>query len=118
MATIESWASITLTTHTIPPTTRRSHMAASQFLRPGSLLESVHGYLTPGVIHSASSLVGESESSTRQTMNGAVAGVLSGVTNMVSTREGASNLTNLIREGGFASSLENVGYFLGGGRPT
>lgn len=93
-------------------------MAVSQFLRPGSLLESVQGYLTPGVIHSASSLVGESESSTRQTMNGAVAGVLSGVTHMVSSREGAGNLTNIIREGGFGNSLENVGSFLGGGSAT
>src|SRR5262249_50392089 len=93
-------------------------MAVSQFLRPGSLLESVQNYLTPGVIHSASSLVGESESSTRQTMNGAVAGVLSGVTHMVSTREGAGNLTNMIREGGFGNSLDNVGSFLGGGSAT
>lgn len=93
-------------------------MAVSQFLRPGSLLESVQSYLTPGVIHSASSLVGESESSTRQTMNGAVAGVLSGVTNMVSSREGAGNLTNMIREGGFGSALDNVGSFLGGGSAT
>ncbi|HEY7404192.1 MAG TPA: OmpA family protein [Candidatus Angelobacter sp.] len=93
-------------------------MAVSQFLRPGSLLESVQGYLTPGVIHSASSLVGESESSTRQTMNGAVAGVLSGVTHMVSSREGAGNLTNMIREGGFGGALDNVGSFLGGGSAT
>ncbi len=93
-------------------------MAVSQFLRPGSLLESVQSYLTPGVIHSASSLVGESESSTRQTMNGAVAGVLSGVTHMVSSREGAGSLTNIIREGGFGSSLDNIGSFLGGGSAT
>jgi outer membrane protein OmpA-like peptidoglycan-associated protein len=93
-------------------------MAVSQFLRAGSLLVSVQNYLTPGVIHSASSLVGESESSTRQTMNGAVAGVLSGATNMVSSREGAGNLTNIIREGGFGSSLDNIGSFLGGGSAT
>ena len=93
-------------------------MAVSQFLRPGSLLESVQNYLTPGVIHSASSLVGESESSTRQTMSGAVAGVLSGVTHMASSREGAGILTNMIRDGGFGNSLENVGSFLGGGSAT
>jgi OOP family OmpA-OmpF porin len=93
-------------------------MAVSQFLRPGSLLESLQSYLTPGVIHSASSLVGESESSTRQTMNGAVAGVLHGVTNMASSREGAGNLTSLIREGGFSSSLDNMGSLLGGGNAT
>ncbi len=93
-------------------------MAVSQFLRPGSLLESLQSYLTPGVIHSASSLVGESESSTRQTMNGAVAGVLHGITNMASSREGAGNLTSLVREGGFSSSLDNMGSLLGGGNAT
>lgn len=93
-------------------------MAVSQFLRPGSLLESLQGYLTPGVIRSASSLVGESESSTRQTMNGALAGVLSGVTHMASSREGVRSLTSMVREGGFSSIADNMGSFLGGGNAT
>src|SRR5215472_926229 len=95
-----------------------SFMAVSQYLRPGSLLESVQSHLTPGVIKSASSLVGESESSTRQTMNGAVAGVLSGVTNMASSREGATHLTSMIGEGGFSSAVDNIGSFMGGGSAT
>jgi len=93
-------------------------MAVSQFLRPGSLVESLQGYLTPSVIHGASALVGESESSTRQTMNGAVAGVLSGITNMVSSREGAGNLASMVREGGFSSLVDNMGSFLSGGNAT
>lgn len=93
-------------------------MAVSQYLRPGSLLESVQNYLTPGMIHNASSLVGESESSTRQTMNGAVAGVLSGVTDMASTRDGAGNLAGMVREGGFGNLLDNAGSFLSGGKST
>ena len=91
-------------------------MAASQFLRPGSLVESLQGYLTPSVIHGAGALVGESESSTRQTMNGAVAGVLSGITNMVSSQEGAGNLASMVREGGFSSVVDNVQRFLISGR--
>lgn len=93
-------------------------MAVSQYLRPGSLLESVQSYLTPNVIHSASSLVGESESSTRQTMTGAAAGVLSGVTNMASSREGAGNLAAMIREGGYGSVIDNAGSFAGGNTTT
>lgn len=93
-------------------------MAVSQYLRPGSLLESVQSYLTPGAIKSASALVGESESSTRQTMNGAVAGVLSGLTNMASSREGAGHLTSMIGEGSFVSVVDNIGSFLGGGSAT
>src|SRR5262245_16674151 len=113
MATIDACASILVTTLEIVAQNKKGGllMAVSQFLRPGSLLESVQSYLSPGVIHSASWLVGESEASTRQTMNGGVASVLSGLTNMVSSREGAGNLFNTIREGGFGSSLENIGSF-------
>src|SRR5215469_3814695 len=93
-------------------------MAVSQFLRPGSLMDAVKGYLTPDVVRSASSLVGEPESSTRQTLNGAVPTVLSGLTNMVSTRDGASNLASLIRDGGFGSAVDNVSSLFSGGSST
>jgi OmpA-OmpF porin, OOP family len=93
-------------------------MAVSQFLRPGSLLDAISSHLTPNVVRSASSLVGESESSTRQTLNAAAPSVLSGLTNMVSSREGASNLTSMIRDGGFGSAVDNVGSLFGGGRAT
>ncbi len=93
-------------------------MAVSQYLRQGSLLDAVRSQLTPDVVRSASSLVGESESSTRQTLNAATPSVLSGLTNMVSSREGASNLTNMIRGGGFGSAVDNVGSLFGGGSAT
>jgi len=93
-------------------------MAVSQFLKPGSLLQAVQGYLTPGVIHSASSLVGESESATRQTMYGASASVLSGITIMASSREGAEGLSTMVREGGFGSAVDNIGSLLNGGNAT
>jgi OOP family OmpA-OmpF porin len=93
-------------------------MAVSQYLRPGSLLDAVKSQLTPDVIHNASSLVGESESSTRQTLNGAVPSVLSGLAGMVSTREGAGGLASLIRDGGYGAAAENVRSLFGGGSAT
>jgi OOP family OmpA-OmpF porin len=93
-------------------------MAASQFLRPGSLMDVVRGYLTPDVVRSASSLVGESESATRQTLNNAVPSVLSGLINMVSSPGGISNFGGLIREGGFGSVVDNVGSLFSGGSIT
>ena len=93
-------------------------MAVSQYLRPGSLMEAVKGYLTPDAVRSASSLVGESESSTRQTLNGAVPSVLSGLANMVSTRDGATGLASLIRDGSFGSVVDNVGSLFSGGSAT
>jgi OmpA-OmpF porin, OOP family len=93
-------------------------MAVSQFLRPGSLLDAVKSQFTPDVIRSASSLVGESESSTRQTLNGAVPSVLSGLAGMASTREGAGSLASLVRDGGFGAAAENVRSLFGGGSAT
>lgn len=93
-------------------------MAVSQYLRPGSMLDAVKSQFTPEVIRSASSLVGESESSTRQTLNGAVPSVLSGLTNMVSSREGASGLAGLIRDGGYGAAAENVRSLFSGGSAT
>jgi OmpA-OmpF porin, OOP family len=93
-------------------------MAVSQYLRPGSLLDAVKSQFTPDVIRSASSLVGESESSTRQTLSGAVPSVLSGLTSMVGSREGASGLAGLIRDGGYGAAAENVRSLFGGGSAT
>ncbi len=93
-------------------------MAVSQYLRPGSLLDAVKSQLTPEVIRGASSLVGESESSTRQTLSGAVPSILSGLTGMVSTREGAGSLASLIRDGGYGAAAENVRSLFGGGSAT
>jgi OmpA-OmpF porin, OOP family len=93
-------------------------MAVSQYLRQGSLLDAVRSHLTPDVVRGASSLTGESESSTRQTLNAAAPSVLSGLTNMVSSREGAGNLTNIIRSGGFGSAVDNVGSLFAGGSST
>src|SRR5260370_1786775 len=75
-------------------------MAVSQILRPGSLIDAVKGCLTPDLVRSASSLVGEPEAATRQTLNSAVPSVLSGLTNLVSSSDGANTLAGLIRDAG------------------
>src|SRR5215469_3764883 len=93
-------------------------MAVSQFLRPGSLMDAIKGQLTPDVLKSASSLVGESESSTRQALNGAVPTVLTGLTNVVSSRDGANNLAGLIRDGGYGAVVDNVRSLFSGGSAT
>jgi outer membrane protein OmpA-like peptidoglycan-associated protein len=81
-------------------------------------MDAVKGQLTPDVLKGASSLVGESESSTRQAMNGAVPSVLSGLTNLASSRDGANNLAGLIRDGGYGSVVDNVRSLFSGGAAT
>src|SRR5260370_22697358 len=93
-------------------------MAVSQILRPGSLIDAVKGCLTPDLVRSASSLVGEPEAATRQTLNSAVPSVLSGLTNLVSSSDGANTLAGLIRDGGFGAAVDNSRSLFGGGSPT
>jgi OmpA-OmpF porin, OOP family len=93
-------------------------MAVSQYLRPGGFVEAVKGYLTPDVVRNASSLVGESESATQQTLNGAVPSILGGLTNMVASPEGASSLSGLIRDGGYVAVADNARSLFSGGSAT
>src|SRR5215468_2732875 len=93
-------------------------MAVSEYLRPGSLMDAVKGYLTPDLVRNASTLVGESESSTRQTLNGAVPSVLSGLTSMVSTREGAGTFAGMMRDSSYGQVVDNASTLFSGGRST
>ena len=93
-------------------------MAVSQYLRPESLIEAVRSHFTPDIVRKASSLVGESESSTRGALSAAVPSVLSGLVNMVSSREGANSLSGLIRNGGYGAAAEDVFSLFGGGDAT
>ena len=93
-------------------------MAVSQFLRPGGLLDTLKGFLTPDVVRNASSVIGEPEASTRQTLTGAVPSVLSGLTNLASSPNGASNLGTLLRDGNYNSVADNVPSLFGGGAAT
>ncbi len=91
-------------------------MAVLQSFRAGSLLGMVRSCLTPDAVHKAASYVGESESSTGKALLGGTASVLSGLTNMVSTSEGANDLGRLIRDGGYGSATgEDSSLFRGGG---
>ena len=90
-------------------------MAVSQYLRPESLLEAVRLRLTPDVVHNASSAVGEPEAATRQALHSAVPSVLSGLTRMASTGDGATNIANIVREGGYDAAVSNPGALFSGG---
>ena len=81
-------------------------------------MDAIKGQLTPDVLKSASSLVGEPESSTRQALNGAVPSVLTGLVNLVSSRDGANNLAGLIRDGGYGAVVDNVRSLFSGGSAT
>jgi len=93
-------------------------MAVSQYLRPESLIDAVKNHFTPDVVRKASSLVGESESSTRGALNASVPTVLSGLVNMVSSRDGANSLSGLIHDGGYGAVAENVFSLFSGGSAT
>ena len=93
-------------------------MATPESPRPGSLMDTVKSHLTPETVRSASSLVGESEAATRQTLSGAAASVLNGLVRMVSTPEGVNNLGGLVRDGGFVRAADNAGSLFTGGGTT
>ena len=90
-------------------------MALPQTIRFDSLLSATKAYLTPDVVRNASVITGESEAATREAMQGGVASLFAGLTNMVSTSEGASTLGNLIRKPAFGKLLNNVSSSFSGG---
>jgi outer membrane protein OmpA-like peptidoglycan-associated protein len=81
-------------------------------------MDAVKGYLTPDLVRNASTLVGESESSTRQTLNGTVPCILSGLTSMVSSREGAGAFAGMLRDPSFGQVVDNASTLFSGGRAT
>lgn len=93
-------------------------MAASQYLRPGSLLDSLKSCFSPELIRGASSLIGAPESSTRQALHAAAPTMLGGLTNMASSNEGASTLTNILHDGDYHAVLDDPGSLFAGGSKT
>jgi outer membrane protein OmpA-like peptidoglycan-associated protein len=93
-------------------------MSVSQYLRPESLVDTVKSYLTPDVVRSGSSLVGESESSTFHAMQSGVPSLLGGLVNFSSTQDGANSLAGMVRDGGYGSALEHPAALFGGGGMT
>jgi OmpA-OmpF porin, OOP family len=93
-------------------------VALPQTIRFDNLLSAAKAYLTPDVVRNASSMTGESETATRQAMQGGVAGMFAGLTNMASTSDGASTLGNLVREPFVGKFLNNVSSSFSGGSET
>jgi OmpA-OmpF porin, OOP family len=81
-------------------------------------MDAVQRTLTPDVVRSASSLVGEPESATQKTLHAGVPAILSGLTNLVSSQDGAGQLAGLIRDGGFGAAADNPRVLFGGGSAT
>ncbi len=81
----------------------------------GSLISEITGYFTPEVLRSAGLMLGEPDSSIYQALHVAAPTVLSGMAHMASTSEGANNLANMIREGGYAGLTENPTSLFRGG---
>jgi len=90
-------------------------MATSQFPRSSSLIDTLKGYLTPNVVRNASSMIGESESSTASAMHSTVPALLGGLLNFSSTREGANTLAGMARDGGYSAAAENPAALFSGG---
>lgn len=93
-------------------------MATSQFPRSSSLIDTIHGFLTPNVVRSASSMVGESESSTTTALHSAVPAMLGGLLNFSSTNEGANALAGMARDGGYGAAAEKPASLFSGGSAT
>lgn len=96
-------------------------MSTSRFpdqSQPGSLITEITQHFTPDVVRSARSMTGESESSTYRALHAAAPTVLSGAANMASTSEGANNLADMIREGGYGGLTENPMSLFRGGSAT
>ena len=83
-------------------------MALPQTIHFDNLLSAAKAYLTPDVVRNASAMTGEPETATRQAMQGGLASVFAGLTNMASTSEGTSTLGSLIREPFVGKFLNNV----------
>jgi len=93
-------------------------VALPQTIRFDNLLSAAKAYLTPDVVRNASTMTGESETATRQAMQGGVASMFAGLTNMASSSEGVSTLGNLIREPFVGKALNNVSSSFSGGSET
>jgi outer membrane protein OmpA-like peptidoglycan-associated protein len=83
-----------------------------------NLLNAVQQLVTPDAVHNTSSMLGESETSTRSALQGAVPSVFGGMINMVSSGDGANNLTNMIHEGNFGSLADHASSAFSGGSAT
>jgi outer membrane protein OmpA-like peptidoglycan-associated protein len=84
-----------------------------------NLVEMVEGYLTPDIIRSAGSFLGESETGTEKAMQGIVPAQIAAFANQASTSGGAEKLTRMLDSGKYdAGMLNNLGSVFSGGDTT
>jgi len=93
-------------------------MAVSQYLRPGSLLDSLTSCFTAGAVKSASSLIGAAESPTRVALRCAAPAVFGAMAEMASTGEGAQSLFRMIQDGGYHALVDDPAALFSGGSTT
>ena len=94
------------------------NMAVSQYLRPGSLLDSLTNCFTAGAVKSASSLIGAAESPTRSALRIAAPSVFGAMAEMASTGEGAQSLFSMIQDGGYHALVDDPAALFNGSSTT
>src|SRR5262245_6648572 len=83
------------------------------------LIDLVKGYLTPNVIQTAATHVGESSAATQKALAGVVPTLIGGMANTASTSEGAQQLVRMLDAGKYDGGLlNNVTSLFGGGTTT
>lgn len=84
-----------------------------------SILDQAREAMTPEIIRSVGSLIGQSPIATSKGLAAALPSVLAGVTETASTPSGAERVQSMIADGGYGSStLASLGSLLGGGSAT
>ena len=84
-----------------------------------SILDLARQAMTPEIMRSVGSVVGESPAATGKGFASAMPSVLAGVMDMASTPSGAERVHSMISDGGYgASTLGSLGSLLGGGNAT
>src|SRR5215468_1649873 len=83
------------------------------------LIDLVKGYLTPDVIQSAATYVGESGGTTQKVLAGIVPTLIGALMNKASTTDGAQQIVGLLDAGKYdGSALTSVTRLFGGGVVT
>ena len=83
-----------------------------------NLIETIQSQFTPELLQQLSAVVGENTTTTQKAVAGAVPAVLAGLTNLVSTTEGTTQLGNLLSQNNIGNVLTNLPSLFGGGSAT
>ena len=83
-----------------------------------NLSETIMNYLTPEAMQKLSALVGENPTTTQRAVEGAVPILLAGLTNLSSSKDGATQLANLLSQGNYSTTLNTLPSLLSGGTAT